>query len=932
MVFSFNYPFFVLLIPIAAAFVIITSKKMKLARWRKNTAVALRIAVFVLLALCMAGFGIKKVSDTSTTVFLFDGSDSTAKSKSAMEEFIKEAIRNKGSSDKVGIINFGGNSSVEITPAVKPQFSSIQTLVNGNFTNMEQALKLASSLIPAGDRKRIVLLSDGAQNAGDALKQARLLKQQHITLDVFPVKTITGDEVQLDEVLTPESLHLNEKFEIVVNIDSNVKTAATIKLYTDRELSAEKTVELQVGKNNFVFSDTAGKGGLVTYTAVIEPQKDTIIKNNTASAFSYIEDVAQILVIQDEDEAASELVKILGNDVKVTVLKPEALPRSTDELQKYDAFILSNVSAEKLDDKFLSSLETCIKYQGKGLLVTGGENSYAPGGYYKTVLEKVLPVNMDIKPKEELPNLGLVLVIDKSGSMSEGQYGISKIELAKEAAIRATEVLRPNDMIGVIGFDAAVQWVVKPQNLDNLKSIQNAIGTIRADGGTQIIPPLQEAYLALKDTNTKLKHIILLTDGQAEKNGYDQLMDDINKAGITLSTVAVGREADTELLQNLSIGGNGRFYKTDVFTDIPKIFAKETFLAGKTYLNNRTFTPNLNTYSDILKGIKAIPSLDGYVGTTPKSTASVIFSSDRDEPVLATWQYGLGRTAAWTSDAKGMWTSRWLQWEQGPQFWKNLISWLMQRRTKEDYTIKGGISDGSGFIELTLPPSGQTSGEKVEATIVSPSGREERVELTPSSPGVYHGNFNSDETGVYITNINILNNGTVVKNINTGVSIPYSMEYKIPVEDSAAFLEKLAHEGDGRVLKGPEDVFSGELSPVISITDMVPFLLTLLIILFLLDVAARRINIQVERISEAYRKAAATGSKTASAVIRPAVKVMSTIRISSKSRSANKAKEKAKTPETEAHKPEDTKQPLPKPVENAAHISMLLEKKKRREK
>ncbi|MDP4094689.1 MAG: VWA domain-containing protein [Bacillota bacterium] len=930
MVFNFNYPLFLLLIPAAAVFVIMTARKLRLARWRKNTAIALRISVFILLALCIAGLGIKKVSSSTSTLFLYDGSDSTSKSANQMEDFIKNAIKHRNNSDKVGIINFGGNSSIEMTPTAKPQFSSIQTKVNANFTNMEQALQTSSAIIPAGDRKRIVLISDGAENTGDALKEIKQLKHRNFTVDIFPVKTASGNEVQLKGVVLPENLHLKEKFEIGVNIKSTVKTGATLKLYTDRQLVSEKRVEIQAGENNFAFSDTAQKGGLVTYTAVIEPDTDTIMKNNTASAFSYIEDIPQILVVQDEDKAASELVKMLGNDVRIKTLNPEAVPKTADELQKYDAFIISNVSADKLDDRFLTSLETCIKYQGKGLLVTGGENSYAPGGYYKTELEKVLPVNMDIKPKQELPNLGLVLVIDKSGSMSEGQYGVSKVELAKEAAIRATEVLRPDDMIGVIGFDSALQWVVKLQKPNDLKAIQDSIGTIRADGGTQIIPPLQEAYLALKNSNTKLKHIILLTDGQAEKGGYDQLMDDINKAGITLSTVAVGREADAELLQNLSIGGGGRFYKTDVFSDIPKIFAKETFLAGKTYLNNRTFTPTLTSYSDILKGITAVPSLDGYVGTTAKSTASVIFTSDRDDPVLAAWQYGLGRTVAWTPDVKGMWTSSWLGWNQGPQFWKNLVSWIIQKRNNDEYTIKGGISNGTGYVELNLPPEGRNSDEKIQSIMISPSGKEVKTELTPTSPGVYRGSFGSDETGVYLADISIFKGDVPVKNISTGISIPYSPEYDIPSRDPGLFLEKLAYESGGRIIKNPGEVFTGDVAPVISITDIVPFLTALVIILLLLDITVRRINIPIEKAGLVCHKAAAAGNKAVSVIIRPVSGVIAKARAPVEKHIQFADKTEPGVENTVKTK----KEPKPSiPTEqNNQHISTLLEKKKRRER
>lgn len=418
--FSFERAELLLLIPAGAIFILYTSRNMaRQAKWRKTLILFLRLASIVLLIACIAGFGLRRVSDTETTVLVLDGSDSTLKQRSEIEEYIKAAIKTKKPSDKVAIVNFGSTSTVEQAPSSKPGFVAIQTKVNGSFTNIEQGLKLAATLIPSADKKRVVLVSDGIENSGDAIKQAQIYKQQGITLDVIPVKTTAANEVQIKTLTVPEALHLNEEFEIQVGIFSTVKTKAIIKLFSDREQVAARNVEIQEGENNFVFRDKASKGGIVTYTAEIVPDRDTIKKNNKISAFSDIEDIARVLVIQGQDEQASELIKILGRTVDITVKRPENVPDTIAELQKFDAFIISNISAENLDDSFLSRLETCIRFQGRGLLVTGGENSYAPGGYYKTVLEKILPVNMDIKPKQEMPNLGLMLVIDKSGSMSE---------------------------------------------------------------------------------------------------------------------------------------------------------------------------------------------------------------------------------------------------------------------------------------------------------------------------------------------------------------------------------------------------------------------------------------------------------------------------------------------------------------------------------
>ena len=857
MVFRFSYPLLLILIPIVVAFVLFRAKRLfRLAAWRRRVIVALRVTIAILLILGISGFGLKKVSNSTTTVFVVDSSDSAVNSKKTAENFIREAIKSKKPSDKVAIVNFGTNTAVEAVPSENVNFTSIQTQINGSFTDIEQALKSAASLIPAEDRKRIILISDGEENAGDAQKVAKTLSGQEISLDVYPIGNEVGNEVLVKKIDVPETLRLNDKFEVSIKISSNVKTTGKLKLYRDRELVNEISIDIQQGDNNFVFSDTALKGGVVTYSAEVEAEEDSLSQNNKMSTFSYIEDKAKILVIHDKGEGGTELAKIMESDADVQQTRPENVPLNLEELQKYDGFIISNVSAEKLDDKFLDNLEVCIRHLGKGLLVTGGDDSYAPGGYYQTVLEKVLPVNMDIKTKEEDPNLGLVLVIDKSSSMAGGQYGVSKVELAKEAAIRSSEALKSNDMIGVVAFDGAFKWVVKTKKAENLKSIQDDIATIRPGGGTSILPALEAAYLSLKDVDTKLKHIILLTDGQAERTGYSELMDKIREAKITLSTVAVGKEADMPLLRTLATAGSGRFYATDEFTDIPKIFTKETFLAGKSYLNNRTFTPKLTAYSPILSEIDSIPSLDGYVATTAKSTARIIFSSDQDDPILATWQYGLGRTAAWTSDAKGMWTSSWMQWQQSPRFWKNLISWLLQKKVKDDYTITGGVVNGKGNLELTLPADERLENETVEATVVSPEGKEETVKLEPISPGVYRGSFTGDETGVYIANVSVNSNGETVKNISSGIMIPYSPEYDRINKSEENVLERLAIEGGGRILKNPEEVFSGELKKTVAVNDMTNILLVLIIILLMLDIALRRLNIPFEKLEPVMSKIA----------------------------------------------------------------------------
>ena len=843
---QFENPWLLLLILPAAAFMDYTTKKMiRLVLWRRVSIILLRSFTLLMVILLLSGITLQQMSTMATTLFLVDSSDSIRQKENGAD-FVREAIKSMGRNDEAGIINFGGDSSIELLSSKNPLFDGLQTQVDTTFTSMENALVSAQSIMPWDHQKRVILLTDGRENTGNAILQVRQMKAKGYSVDVYPINSGFMNEVQLQELKIPDSVHLNEQFEITVNVKSSINTSAVLRLYSDRLLTAQKEVVLNRGENQFVFLDKAANGGMVTYSVEVLADEDTVSHNNTLSSYTYVKDIPEIMVIQDSDEAGKNIADILKEDMNLTLLNPKQVPVEAAELLKYDAFILANVSADSLSDKFLSNLETVVSHQGKGLLVTGGDNSYGPGGYYKTTLEKLLPVNMDIKPKEEEPNLALMLVIDKSGSMSSGDYGIAKMELAREAAIRSTEVLNQDDMIGVLAFDDAYKWVVEPQNLDDLQTIQDAIGSIRSGGGTQILPPLEAAYDAIQELDTKLKHIILLTDGQAEKEGYEPLIDGLREKEITLSTVAVGRSADSLLMRALAYGGKGRFYQTDEFTDIPKIFAKEVFLAGKKYLTNRTFTPRAAGSSDILKGIASVPQLDGYVTTTAKQTANVILESDEEDPVLASWQYGLGRTVAWTPDAQGIWTYDWMNWEDSGRFWKNTVSWLVQQNMSQGYTVESDIEGREGSITVKAQDDAFMTANDVKGTLIGPDGAKQDIELLPGAPGEYKGSFSNLKSGVYIADITLSGNDGRSERISTGLIMPYSAEYDLLEGSNETLLQKIAYEGGGRMLDDPSRVFKSELPPVTGKVDPTHMLYIVVFALFIIDVALKRLNLRFD--------------------------------------------------------------------------------------
>lgn len=851
---SFIRPFMLIFIPVLIVGIVYSMRWLK--RVQKNKIIfitLLRAVVVSLLVLAISGASVFWKVDNITTLFLIDGSDSTSASRNSMEAFIREADKYKGSKDKTGVISFGNNTQVESFVSKDSTFSKIEGKINSNYTNIENAMSTALSLFPDNSNKRIVLLSDGEENSGAVSKIITSLQQQDISLKYYKVQKTIGDEVAMDSISIPSKLNYGEEFNVSVAINSTTAEEANIVLYCGRAKVGEQKVQLQKGINKFIFRDKAYSGGFRSYKAVIEPSKDTEIKNNEASTFTNVMAKPKVLVLQDSEGEADNLIKILkASSLDYTLLEAASAPRTLQEMSTYKAIITCNVSADNLNEGFLNSIESYVKDFGGGFVATGGDNSFALGGYTKTSLEKVLPVYMDMKGKKEIPKMAMVLIIDKSGSMTEGMAGISKVDMAKEAAIRSLESLREGkDEIGVLAFDESYSWAVKEQVINNTKAIEDQIGTIRAEGGTSILPALQQGYNSLKNSDAKIKHIILLTDGQAEKTGYEDLINNINKDNITVSTVAVGNDADKDLLANIAKQCGGRTYITDQYTNIPRIFSKETFMAARNYLNNREFTPIITGANNILNGVaeNGLPNLLGYVGASQKETARVVLKSDEDDPILTEWQYGLGKTVAWNSDISGKWSANYMSWDKNLKLWQNIINFTLENY--DDSKVSINVEQQGEKANIVLQDKKNDEELNSSIAIVTPSGENIEQKLTPTAPGEYSGTMDLKETGVYMINAKEEKNGETVSAANTGFAVQYSPEYKI---NDSSNIDKLIASIGGKNITSPKEVFSEDVIHKKGMLDINPYLVSIALILFLIDIAMRRLNISLYKVRNMFIK------------------------------------------------------------------------------
>jgi uncharacterized membrane protein len=866
-------PYALVLIPILILFVLLTSRNLdRIHKRKKRAVVIIRNIIFTLLILSMSGILVRWSTNTVTTILAVDMSDSMSGSRVLVDDFMKGALDSKPGNELMGIVAFGDNTQVETFVSKNPSFKGFEGAINGSGTNIENAFASAISLFPEGTKKRIVLVTDGQENTGSSQKFASTIIDMGVDLKIYRIEKDIKNEAALESINIPQTLDAGETFSIVVNVSSKIKTRALLTLYNGREKAFEKQVDLQKGSNRFVFKDTASGSGFRVYRATIQPESDTITQNNEVSAITSIQDKSRILVIEDTPGESREIVNMLkASNADYRLADASSAPSNLSDMSAYKTIITCNVSAENLNDGFVKSLDSYVKDFGGGFIAAGGENSFALGGYFKTSLEKVLPVSMELKGKKQIPDMAIMLIIDKSDSMSEGSSGITKVDIAKEAAGRVLDSLRTGrDEIGVIAFDDTVYKVVERKKIDSADNIRSDIGTIRSSGGTSILPALDEGYNEIKNSTAKIKHIILLTDGQAEKTGYDALIGKIKKDGITVSTVAVGQGSDAQLLEAISRTTGGRYYYTDEASNVPTIFAKETFMAANAYINNKPFTPTVVNPDAILQGVSegGFPQLLGYVASTPKDSAKVILSSSEDDPILTVWQYGLGKTAAWNSDISGRWSANYVTWNKNIRLWQNLIDWTIGDYKVQDASVEASLDGSRGTVTYTNMKGG---GElETIATIVAPDMDKAEIPLLPIAPGKYSSPFDANKTGVYMINVKQVKDGQVVSTASCGLPVQYSPEYRI--DSDTAAIDRLVNGAGGKYIKKSEDIYKGDIKGVIGQVDITPYLLLLALLLFMADITLRRLNISLYMVKHRLGKLNKTSPHAEKAVPRRNVK------------------------------------------------------------
>jgi len=803
--------------------------------------IAIRALLFLALILALAGFGIKFTGRSTTTIFLVDASDSVKESRNDLITFVNEAVKDKKRNDYVGVVAFGSNPMVEQNISQDLTFSKIQTDVNTGSTNLEDAVKLAISQIPEGSGARIVLLTDGNENEGTLKNIASDVVAKGCSFEIKKINENISDEVYVSDMNIPNQVSIGENFNIEVEVESNVACDAIVKLYAGRTLKGTQEAHLQKGTNKLIFSDTQSDEGLKTYKVVVEAQKDTVSVNNEFSSYTNIETQLPLLIVEGQDSNSENYTKILDAiNVTYDVTTPGTVPVDMPTLMEYSAVVFIDVFEPDLRDGFTEILDEYVKNNGGGLIMTGGSSSFGVGGYRGTVLEDMSPVYMDLNGENEIPSMAMAMVIDHSGSMDSTNGIMNYLDLAKQSAAAAVDYLRPEDYVEVIAFDDSYSRVIPLQHVEDKEQIENTILNIPVGGGTSIYPALEAAIRDINDCDAQIKHIILLTDGQDYYNEYDNLLEILNSAGITLSCVAIGDGCNDVLLQELSDKGNGRMFYSDYDTDLPRIFAQEVFLASNTYIVEETFNPEVTSNDKIIRevALDGMPQLYGYVATSKKERSIELLQSFQRDPILAYWQYGLGKTVAWTSDVSGEWSSEYSNWDKTTLLWHNII-----KLVSEDNGMAGTnatVEQKGNKALVTYTTEEYSANTKVIATVYDEDGNPIEVELDAVKPGVYETMIDTKDTGIYTINVQQRENDDIISSINTAAIMQYSLEYRFYPDNT--LLEEFAASCGGVFVENPDEVFKIRPEYVKARFNLWIPLLIVSALIFLYDIAVRRFH------------------------------------------------------------------------------------------
>ena len=897
-------PIWLLLLPVVLPPLVIFSVRSLsgLGPVRRVVAIGLRAAVVTLIVLALAEVQAVRKNDKMTTMFVVDVSESipTDMRRNTLG-YVTEEAKKRRKDDLAGVVVFGRTPSVESPPApTEPNLRlGIESTINPQYSDLAGALKLALATFPEDTARRIILVSDGNENRGNVVEQAAAAARLGVQIDVLPIDYVYDKEVLVEKVSIPPDVKKGETVNINVVVRASEPTGGTLQIFQkdsdNRRAPAPGNenpvpIRLERGVNVFTLKQLITETNFYTFTAEFVPEKgsgDRRSINNVAEGFTYARGTAQVLLIEGTRGEHVELVKALREkkiEVKVLVAPDvdgsggvggDPLPDDLGQLQPYDAVILGNVPKECLTEGQQRLIEANVHDMGAGLIMLGGPRSFGAGGWMNTPIEKALPVDMQIKAMRVQGKSALVMLMHAS-EIAEGNYW------QKVIAMEALKTLSSYDYAGMLHWEGQEAWLFSVRMIGNNKgTMLKTIDRMTPGDMPSFDPSLQMSIAGLrKVTDAMTKHVIVISDGDPTpptRGVINQLIQ--NKITVTtVLTAAHGNDPGAiSVMRDLATKTKGRFYNVTNPKALPRIYQKEARIISRPLIfeQNPPWLPVVKFTTEPISGLpNTLPPISGIVQATVKESelvevpiVSPLPQTGQVNPVLAHWNYGLGRSVAFTSDAGRRWTSNWVDWDGYAAFWSQIVRWSMRPVDSRNLALTVRREEGKLKIVVdALDKENQfLNFLQMQASVLSPDLQPHRVSLVQTAPGRYEGTVdNAEASGNYFVNLGYSGPDNVKGIVTSGISVPYSDEYR-ELKSNPTTLETIASLTNGNVLSwkrradgevdllrtvAETDAFRRDAytTPPRGFSPLWPNMLWLASVLFLGDVAVRRVAPDFARI------------------------------------------------------------------------------------
>jgi uncharacterized membrane protein len=783
-----------------------------LGMMRRTAVLILRSLVILALILAMAEIQFVRTSDRLTTIFLLDQSLSIpVQSREAMIKYVNAAIKKyRKNRDRVGVIVFGRDAAIEIPPYDDnvQMASKIESIFDPEYTNLAAAMKLAQASFPEDAAKRIVIISDGNQNLGNAAEQAQGLAQAGVGIDVIPVLYQARAEIIVERVAIPPDVRRGQPFDLRAVISNTavpkpgdsgeVRGRLVLSRWAGgrSDILSDEPVVLPPGKKVFTIRQEIDTPNFYSFEARFipdRPEDDAMPQNNRATAFTYVQGKGRVLLIEDSEHPGQFAVlieRLRKQGLEIDVQSTNHLFTSLAELQPYDAVVLADVPRASTQDVAFTDAQIAMlvrntQQMGAGLVMIGGPSSFGAGGWTGTELEKAMPVDFQIKSAKVVPNGALAMIMHAS-EMADGNYWQKRI------AREAVKALGPQDYCGVIHWSGIEQWLWG-QGLLQVGQYRDQM-LARLDRMTPgDMPNFEPAMVLAKQGFDKIpalaiKHMIIISDGDPAPPS-SSIISQLKNMQVTVSTVGVGTHGapESQRLSSIATATGGKYWEVKNANALPRIFQREARRVARPLIWEKSpVNPRIRFPHEILSGIDdPLPPIKGFVLTDKKENPLVetLLTSpepagDQNNTVLATWTYGLGRAAVFTSDAGARWTADWTNRPIFDKLFGNLVRWSMRPAGGTGkFTVATDVADGQVRLVINALDKNDEflNFLNLNGTAVGPDMQPLPMKIDQIAPGRYVGTFPVKDAGSYFI---MVSPGANQSPIRTGINVPYSDEFR----------------------------------------------------------------------------------------------------------------------------------------------------------